>query len=165
MTVPVRAHLTYRGSLDEKVKGLGAVVKQALTDALLVWHGKMLPLHFGTQSSVQARYGSQVQARTRKYMIRKNKKYGQQNMLSYSGELERNVTRGIIVSGSAKQVRGRLPGSQKANFRRSASSPNMRAELVAINEAEATELALIVDAVVSKFLNDRKKTKTVVKEI
>lgn len=155
------ATIIYRGPLEGKVKGMSKVVKAAMTDGLLKWHQDILPLHFKPQGQVSARYPGVVKSREAKYMKRKGYKYRHQNLLEFSGELKRNVSRGISVSGTSKEIRGRLPGSQKANFKASAKSPDMRAELTTTNEAEAMVLAQIVDAKVGEFLQSNEGTKTV----
>ena len=48
----IKTTITYKGPLDEKVKGMGKLVKTALEHVGLLWHKEMLPHHFGTQGEV-----------------------------------------------------------------------------------------------------------------
>jgi hypothetical protein len=155
-----QAHITYRGPLQKKVSGLSGAVKSAMADAMVLWHQDMLPTHFVTQSAYDAIYGSH-QNRGPNYMREKAKKYGHQNMCEYSGELKRNVTRGITISGTSKEVRGRLPGSQKANYKRVPSAPDVRDEMTAVSQKQAVQLTGVVDAKVTQFLNSNEDSLTV----
>ncbi len=156
-----QAQITYRGPIEGKVKGMPAAVKGALTDAMLLWHSDIMPQHFAPQSQVDARYPGIVKLRGKGYMIHKNNKYHQQNLLEWSGQTKRNVSRGISVIGTSKELRGRLPGSQKLNFMANANAPKMRDELTTTNEQEAQIFAVLVDKKVGEFLNNNDGTKTV----
>ena len=87
-------------------------------------------------------------------LVRKARVYGQQRNLEFSGELRRNVTTQIVISQPSFTfgARGRLPGSQKANFKRSAASPDMRAELLVTTPDEDARLAKAVEYLIAQQL-------------
>lgn len=154
MTVMV----TERGPLDAKVKAHREIVNAGLSDAVRLWHQNMLPGHFVTQEQFEAQYGSLVPGgyvkRGARYLKRKSFRYGHRRNLEYSGELKRNVvTQCTITSGARRfSAQARLPGSQKANFRRSAASPNMRDELIVTTQQEDARLAQVAEYLIAQAL-------------
>jgi len=156
----IKPSITYKGPLGKKVKGFNAKLKQVLQDAIRLWHAGMLPHHFGTLAQVQARYPGVYEKRTAKYMRRKAKKYKHQRMLDFTGQTRIQVTRAIRISGTSKGASGRMTGANRGlNFRRT-DQPDMRAELLTVNQQEADELARYVDAEMTKFLNDNSEVVT-----
>lgn len=149
---------TERGPLDHKVKAIRQIVNQAFSDGVQLWHRNMLPGHFTTQEQFAAGYGSHVPGgfvkRGKKYMVRKARVYGHQRNLEFSGELRRNVTTQIVISQPSFTfgAKGRLPGSQKANLKRSAASPDMRAELLVTTPDEDARLAKAVEYLIAQQL-------------
>jgi hypothetical protein len=146
-----------RGSLLKKTKGFGKALKESMQKAMTEWQEGELPKHFAPIGQFQSRYPGVGQPRTRKYQIYKNKKYHQQNIMEWSGELKDNVRRNrVVVTGSKKTFKARLPGSQKANFRSKAASPDMRDELTAISEAEAKAIDQTIDREMTEFLHPQR---------
>jgi hypothetical protein len=163
----------YTGPMKQKLVGFNKALKSALSEALAWWHQKFLPIHF--QKNAYYRYRgifkrrhgivengklltkAQVRVRTGD-----DKKSVLREPMLISGTLKRNVTKQINVTGSVKNMKGRLPGSNVANFFPNAKADyNMREELTAINKAEEKEMDKIVDERMTAFIADKSKTETV----
>ncbi len=152
-----------RGPLDEKVKQARQIYKGALQDGVRLWHRTMLPGHFVPQEQFAAKYGAAIPGgyvkRSAKYLKRKAILFGHRRNLEFRGEMKRNVLTQLVVSGTANKATGRLPGSQKANFKRSAAAPNMRMELVVTLFEENQRLAEFVEALIARELNSNQPVK------
>ena len=161
MATKLRTYITYRGGADAKARGLPKALKDILRDAVSMWHRDYLKFHFGTQSSVEARYPGIYKKRTAKYMRRKAAKYGHQNALQYSGRTKIEVSSFITISGTSKNATGRMRGANRAlNFGDGVSKPDMRKELLIVAHVEAADLAQFVQAQVEEFLNKKDEVHT-----
>ena len=156
----IQGTIVYKGgSLGKRVAGLRPEVKQALIDAVKLWHSDFLKFHFGTLGAVQSRYPGVYVSRTPQYMRDKAKKYGHQDTLVWSGRTKQLMLQSISVSGTSKRARGRLQGSNTLNFGGIGSRhdgnprPDMRSEATAINQSEAEALRDFIQARVAAFLN------------
>lgn len=163
----LKTQIKYTGPMKLKVKGFNKALKDALTAALAYWHRTFLPQHF--QTNAYYRYPGLIKKRRgivengklltpAEIHKRLNSKDISNTPLRspmlVSGTLMHNATRQIVVTGSTKTLRGRLPGTQVANFFPRANAPyNMREEMTAVNEAEERQMDLIVDEEMEKFLN------------
>ncbi|MBI5618184.1 MAG: hypothetical protein HY943_18015 [Gammaproteobacteria bacterium] len=151
--------VTEKGPLDAKVKAHREIVNAGLSDAVRVWHKNMLPGHFVTQEAFEAKYGALIPGgfvkRGKRYSKRKAFRYGHRRNLEYSGELKRNVVTQVVISSGARKfsASARLPGSQKANFKRSAAAPNMRDELIVTTAQEDQRLAQVAEYLIAQALN------------
>lgn len=168
----LKTTIEYYGSLAKKVDGLKDVLAATLRDAVLVWHGTssdsaapapMLPKHYGTPAQVAALYPGVYAARTSRYQIRKAKKYGHQRVLEFSGDSRQAIERQISVSSTHKKAEGRMPGARVLNYSGRAGMPDMRKELLAVNEADERQLAQFIYERVKAFLE--KKTPVERREI
>lgn len=151
--------ITYKGgSMGKRVNGLRPATKQALMDAIALWHKDFLKFHFGTFGEVNARYPGVYTPRTVSYQIQKGKKYGHQDLLVYSGETRDATLRTISISGTSKKATGRLPGARAFNFnngetrRDGGTRPNTANELLALNEEEKIALQQFLKDRIAKFL-------------
>lgn len=154
----IRGVIEYKGlHPGNTVRELKRAIKFANFKTVEAWHESFLPEHFTT--GAVRKYG--YTPRDAPYMRRKAKRRGHQRPLEYTGEGKRNATRQIVVSGTSKGAKGRLPGTQVFNFKRSAASPDMRAELLATTKAEEKTLAEVHRIEVGKHLNSVKSNKKV----
>src|SRR5690606_36737012 len=80
-----RAKITETGSPKQLARAFGPSARAAALSAVTHWHGQMMPGHFANDA--KSRY--QYQPRTKKYEIRKARKYGHRRPLVYSGDSER----------------------------------------------------------------------------
>lgn len=159
----VRPIITYRGSPEQKLKKLPECIAKALERAVLAWHhgrdpdfkaqtAGFLPFHFTGQAYY--RYGSVYRRRTAKYQARKLHKYGHNHPLEWSGTTRTCVTRAVRVSVRGKTASGTMSGANRAlNFHSGQGKHDLRAELLAVNAAEAKALAAGVEAIIAAELN------------
>lgn len=158
----VNVEITYRGSFEKKSKEFKQRLHAAMGQVIEEWHKDDLPAHFDTLSSVESRYPGVYRPRKRVYQITKGKKYGTQNLLTYTGGTKRELTRGITISATGKTVRGKMHGANRAlNFGGRSNMPDMRAEVLAVNEAEANAMAISVSDKVAYFLDSNEGVETV----
>lgn len=160
MPVEIRGSINYVGSPDHTAKIFRPILKEELQNVIRFWHKDMLPNHFTT--TAVNRYG--YQKRSKKYMIRKARKFGHQRALVFSGEMERQVTRMIRVSGSSKRARGRLSGPRYLfAYRKDVGQPDKAADLTAVTQEEVLTMAKFLDQKMTKRLQDapRKKRRRV----
>lgn len=160
--------LVYKGPLGAKVKGFNKEVKKVLQDAIKKWHDEYVQFHFGEYESVNARYPGVYKWRQRRYSKIKQRRFGHQNMLQYTGITKALITSTINVSGTSKGARGRMPGAQYLNFHRGQKSkhgigkhPDARSELLALNQAEADALAEYVQNRITEYMNSQEETEEV----
>lgn len=122
---------------EAALKELRPAVKQANAQVILHWHKSYLPGHFVESAYQRYRY----QSRDSRYRQRKYRRYRHYKPLVLTGELRDAATTQVRVTATSKRGRGTLPGTQKANFRRSASSPNLREEMLRTTRAEERAMA------------------------
>ena len=136
---------------EASAKAMRNVNKEQLQETIRFWHEEYLPRHFESEGS--RRYG--YQRRTVAYNRRKLKRFGHQRPLELTGELKRNVLRQIKVSGTSRKARGRLPGSQVANFNRGQGGrPDVRKEMLATTQNERRRMARFHEEAVEKGLKN-----------
>ncbi len=124
--------ITKRGAHPEAVlKAFRPAVKFANIRTVFFWHKEFLPIHFTERG--HARY--RMQFRIPSYIKRKIRIKGHNKPLVWTGTLQKNATTKIRVSGTAKRVRGTMPGTQAANLRRG-SGANLRDEMLRTTRAE-----------------------------
>ena len=155
--------VTYRGPVADSdadvKKRLRAEVKQALQDEVVFWHDNILRHHFSY--AAYSRYAGVYAPRTKKYEVRKAKKYGHRNPLEFTGRTKRDVMSRITVSGSAKAARGRMMSANRALNFGGRGKHDLRAELLAVSAPEMRQMADRIDERVQKWLNDESVSKTV----
>ena len=151
--------ITYKaGKLETNAQGLAAEIRNALKAAIQLWQKDFLKYHFGLLSEVQGRYGNVYQARTEAYQKRKDKKYGHQDILVYSGVTRANALfRPIDVRVSATGARGILSGINAVNFNAGTrmdgqQRPDARAEILTLSPAELVQLQEFIQKKVGEFL-------------
>jgi hypothetical protein len=144
-----------------------AKLKEALARAMHAWHHGMDPAfpgigqgmlqyHFTPQAFY--RYKGIYQARGAKYEKRKQNKYGHKNPLVWTGLTRDSVKGGISVSGSFREVRGRMSGANRAlNFGGRSNMPDMRKELMAVNKDEDQVLSEGTAKIWAEYLNEAKE--------
>ena len=141
---------------EAAMKELRPAAKQANMNVILFWHRLFLPTHFRTSAIGQYNY----QPRTRRYSIRKAKLKGHQKPLVWSGEGSNAAMRQIRPSGTSKQARGIMPGTQVFNFGRRADMPPMREEVVRTTRSQRRTLALEHERSVKQHLESIRGTTT-----
>lgn len=110
------------------------------------WHEKILPRHF--EKSAPSVYG--YAPRSSRYMKAKATAKGHQRPLVYKGDLERAVERQRDVSSVRARgddvgaVNVKLSGPRYLHQRPQARQPNLAAELSAVSERDADELAEVL---------------------
>ena len=157
-----RLTVTYRGPGDMQLKKreFAPAVKNALQSMLLdVWHPDFLPFHFELAAYSRYKAVAPELFRRRYSRPRKGETAFVRRPLTWTGELKRNVTRVLRVSGTSKRVRGIMPGSQKANF---GTHHNMVEELRIVNKTEAKVMAHHVDKRVTEWFNGPSIPRTVI---
>ncbi len=118
---------------------------RAMKQAMLQWHRRIAPEHFTT--AAVGRYG--YQKRAKGYQIRKARRFGHTRPLVYRGRLRAEVLRRIRVMTYRYKRKSKIKGSMHGrvlNFYapgrvRSRDLPDLRAEIVAVTDAEVARLA------------------------
>ena len=149
--------------MNQKVKTYPKAVKEALQAMLSeVWHKEYAKLHFTTQAYFI--YGDVYKKRFQrlsKTARRAGVKAGLRNPMVFRGTMRRSVLSTIVVTGSSKRVRGRLPGSRVANFHTGTNDAtggyNMVRELRAVHPAEEKAMAEFFDKKMQEFLDEEAK--------
>lgn len=166
MAVKLSSTITYHGGVVQTLPEFPAMLKQALADAIVLYHQKFLHRHFGTPAEVAALYPGIYQPRSTRYMKRKAAEKGHQRMLMWGGDSAASVLSAITITGTYKEVRGRMKGANK-NFNFSGvdklgrRKPMMGVELTYTNDAESQEQVEIVDKNVQAFLDKETPVTTV----
>lgn len=163
-------HVTHKGPITQKVKKWPAKVKVALIGAVDQWHhgdklkgstgGGYLKFHFTGQAF--SRYPGVFKIRTRAYERQKANRFPDSagKPLVWSGRTMSQVTSMISVSGTSKAVHGRMTGANRALNFGGGKRPNMREELLAVNEYESQALAEYVAGELAQYLQDETETET-----
>ena len=118
-----------------------AIVSHALEEAVDFRHERHLPGHFTTAASARYRYKRRSKAHNR----RKQRLYGHQKDLVFSGDMSRELTASITI----RSTRGRTTGSMTGPaylYKRPANSPDKVAEILATTSREERETTKIVEA-------------------
>lgn len=163
----LKTQIKYLGPARQKVKGFPKALKGALSGAMAKWHQGSLPLHFKKEA-----YSRYPLIKQRKGVIKngrvvtvKNKPMiGWRAPMLVSGKMQAAATRSISITGSAKTMRGRLPGTNAANFFPKTDPPapyNMREELTVVREDEERKMDAIVDEEMTAFLREQSEVETV----
>lgn len=146
-----------------KIKGFPKFFKQALSDMLTdVWHDKFLPMHF--EKRAYFRYGDVYKKRFEKLRAadrRAGVSARLREPMVKTGTLQRNATRMIVVTGTSKSVKGRLPGTQVANYH-VGNNPktggyNMPREIRHINDDELKQMMDYLDERVQEWVQEKEK--------
>lgn len=135
----------------------GKLSKHILQDLISWWHRRMFPGHF--ERSAHAKYG--YQSRDRKYVMKKLKRFKQAIDLIKTGEMQRDLTTMIRISGTAKKGRGTMTGPRYLSMiRRDPTRPHLAAELLAVTKAEEMKLAKRYEEDMAYALNNLRSSKT-----
>lgn len=158
--IAIKQTITRKG-LEFSAKEWRGILKEAWAVVGEYWHKQFLPKHFTIAGAHEYGY----QKRTKKYERQKARKKGHHRPIVWSGETERQAKRWRDVRISSKGARVVLRGlprhiwmagwgkkvrSQGASALR-ANRPNLPQELMTVSDAEARELAEVLD----KELGDR----------
>ena len=155
----IRGTVTYIAPPDVLARELKSGLKEGLQAMIEHWHSHMLPGHFERQAHAQYGYKN----RSEKWIKRKLYKTGQAVDLVFTGRLKRDAIRSIRISGTANKAQGVLDLPKYAyQTRRYATrqAPNKAAEIIAITEAEMTQLAVELDRRLGETLNKTRETRT-----
>lgn len=128
------------------------------------WHRVILPRHFTHRGARQYGYAK----RSRRYELRKLRKYGHTRPLEYSGELKRQVLRMREVrtvgdnSKRAGAVRIKLRGPRHLYaYRKDLRQPDKAKELATVSRQDADEIAAHMDDVLTRELSGRGEPKEI----
>lgn len=151
-------NVVFIGSPDQKVRGMGPVVKEALQDAVRFWHRTMLRRHFRTAAVGKYAY----KRRARRWKEWKQKQKGHQRPIVYTGQTEKRATRGIKLTGTSKRGIGRFKVPGYVTMRRkNRDKPDLVAELTAVTRSEIATLARRIGNRVTKGLARKRRRKVV----
>jgi hypothetical protein len=154
----VRGVIEYKGlHPGNTIRELKRAVKIANITTIETWHGVFLPDHFKLGAGRKYNYDG----RTPAYVRRKRKHYGHTRDLEFTGFGKQQALRQIRVSGTYKGAKGRLPGTNVFNLKRSAFSPDMRRELTTVLPSEENVLVEVHRTKVAAHLNSIKSKKKV----
>ena len=141
-----------------EMKGDG--MKAALSDALLHWHAKFLPLHF--EQPAHARY--HYESRTAKWADRKLRTSGSTRDLVWTGRLMQEARAQIKISGTAVAMRGALsvPSYMYKYEMRGPRrlGPDKAAEVLRTIKSEEKEMGEVAAEVLAKRLDKLNTTET-----
>ena len=139
------------GSANLGQREFNDLVREAWSEVGAFWHQRFLKKHFTVEGGKEYDYaprsgdGKSGKAFWRSYQGRKQRKYGHQNPLEWSGDLKQRaqvarITTTATSSGSTCKVT--LPQAQKANFKNKWSDPrlDMADELTRVSDAEGDEI-------------------------
>jgi len=141
-------------------RGLAAPIRLALTEAIEVWHGKMLPRHF--RGGAAERYGY----RPRKAATVKRKyrfaaatgNYEARLPLVWTGRLRRMVTSAVCVTTSRAKGRGHLRAPGYAHmYSRGGNRPYLAGEVLTVIDDEAEALGRVVEWTLTALLNGNRR--------
>jgi len=126
-------------------------VKEGGMAAARYWHQNIMARHF--QVGAVSRY--KYQQRSFYTEKKKREEYGHQKPIVMKGEAQRDLESNMIPTGTSKHIRGRMKGPWYLGYRRpfkgrgkkysgsTRLSPNLKAEIVAMNQKDADEMAAV----------------------
>lgn len=152
----IRGQLTITGGFGEKKKTLNPIMREELQVLVVDWHKKDFPEHFKT-SAVQ-KYG--YEKRSKKYQLRKARKFGHQMPLVWTGNLKNITMSSIKVSTTAKGARGYWSGLPTRYYQYRDNAPDKAKELTIATQEELQVLAEELDKRVTDRLNSLNETTT-----
>jgi hypothetical protein len=167
MPIGMGIHIEIKGWPAASRQQLAEVAQDGMAAAAQYWHRQDLPDHF--LPTAVSKYGYKPRARS--YMLRKAKRKGHQNPLSYTGELRGEMMRSAEIrrhkTGVDLKMRGRaLNFSGKAVKREAGvkmygggTYPNLKGEVTAITKSEDVELARVARKVSAKSMQAIRATK------
>lgn len=155
--MPLRGVITYVGSPEATAKELKKSVKEELIKIIEFWHKKYLPRHFTTAGGRDYKY----QPRSKKYMIRKARRFHHQLPLVYTGDLKRMLSRTIKITTTSKGAKGSLMGPQYLYaYRKDYNQPDKAAEVTVTLPKEVNIFAKLLDRKITRRLNKVTKKET-----
>lgn len=138
----------------ELKRGQRKAVKEGMRRSVKHWHRAFFPRKF--EGSAYNRY--QLKPRTVKYSRRKRRKKGHDRAFEYSGQFKEMSRNPIRLSGTARQVKGRVASPWYVRMiPKTRDAPMLTAEAVKTIAAEARDMARIVAVTVRQLLGKIKK--------
>ena len=139
------------------------VLKESWLKAAKHFHAEMRDKRFTIEHARAAGYaprkgdGKTGKEFWRSYQGRKQKKYGHQRPLEFTGKTRAAVRAYVSLSSTSKGGKAAYPGARVFNYKNPKSDPamNLALEFRRITPAEAIELAKIIDADVNEFWSRR----------
>lgn len=153
----IRGVIQYRGWRSLKPNGFKEHLKESLLELIAEWHAKTLPGHFTPSAVAVYKY----QPRTKRYMIRKAKKYHHRNPLEFSGTAKRAALSSVKLSGTSKRARGVLPVPSYIYKFHKGNQPDKAAEMTATTQQEAENFAKALDVKLGKRIDLDRSSETV----
>lgn len=147
----------YKKHPEATMKVLKKAVKDELKGIVFDWHEDTLSGHFTPQAAAKYRYAK----RTEKYLKAKQKKFGHRNPLVYTGNLKRQSTRSVRVTGTSKKATGRMPVPTYLFFKKGAV--DMKKEIIAVAKPEIVIMARNLQTRIGKKLDEAKPTAPIVR--
>jgi hypothetical protein len=147
----IRCEIIEQGSPRQVARLREKAQRGGWMHALEYWHRFVLPVHFTEEGGRRYHY----QTRTRAYQKRKQKRYGHQNPLVWSGETRRMVqAERIITNVSARGATLRMRGpKQLYAYQKNFKQPYKAGELTTTVHDERRTLAKLVDRESARAMN------------
>ena len=119
------------------------------------WHKNTLKEHFTRQGATKYHYDK----RTKKYNKRKQKKYGHQEPLRFSGALMRRASMVRDITSNKKGAKVKLKDLPKYTFQYRGSGPKKYEELVTVTRREEITMAKDMEKFMAKALKKSPRSK------
>lgn len=162
MTIPIRTRVERDHRL--RISEWRDITKVAWEAAGELWHEEILPLHFEVSAYSEYRY----KRRESRYEERKFKRWGHRKPLTWTGDLQRRVTRirDVRVVGDNSRRRGAarvvLYGPRYLfAYRKDLNQPDKARELRTVSRTDASKLARRLDQVITAELGERARREEV----
>lgn len=169
-TLKVRqvAYITYLKQPGPMIRGTKGWIKEAGFTALRFWQQEILPGHFEEGAGSKYHYSR----RTYKTQKTKREKYGHNKPIYMSGQAEDMLESTLIdTHGTSNVVRGTLHGPWYIGWRKRQGrnkkgtnlqmlSPDLKSEIVAMNNKDAQALASVVRTIIYMKYNSFQSPRT-----
>lgn len=157
ITIRSRSIVMRRGEKSQ----LNNALKNSWLKAARYFHDRMRDKRFTVEHARAAGYaprkgdGLTGKAFWNSYQGRKQKRFGHQRPLEFTGKTRAAVRSYVSLSSTSKGSRASYPGARIFNFRNPKSDPrlNPALEFRYIIPSEAAELAKVIDADIDEFWN------------
>ena len=147
----IRGVVKYRKHPEVLKRELKATVKDEFPRVGRYWYERMMPGHFEPAAEGKYHYSR----RSAKYLRDKQRRFGHQRPLEYTGDMKRQAGRTAKITATGKAVRVVMTGPRSLYmYRKDYKQPNKAAELTAVTKDEVLVLAKMLDRLLTKRLND-----------
>jgi hypothetical protein len=141
--------------------GFTPMVKAVLQEAISYWHKNLLPGHFERTAKDRYHYRQRQESTMRRKIgyAHKSGRHEATNYLVWSGQLRREVSRAIRISGSGKRATGAMTGPRYLYmYAKGGDRLFLGGEIGATDRKDMHQLVKIFDRDMTRAIEENRET-------